>query len=183
MTAGITHRDLEHDADFYHLEFGYAFETSWSPLLLFQYDGVSGDEDPFDDRNEGFDTLFGERRFDFDPQGIYGAFVRGNLRTPGLRLILSPKPRWQTMLSYRKYELDEVRDAWAGVGLRDLTGQAGRSIGRQLEGSFTWAAIRDRLTVEAGFAHLTAGRFFRETSGAAFRGDPTYFYAVMTTTF
>jgi hypothetical protein len=111
------------------------------------------------------------------------ALVRGNLRTPGLRLTMNPRPSWQTMLSYRKYELDEARDAWQGVGLRDLTGQAGRSIGRQLEGSVTWAAIKDRLTVEAGFTQLKAGRFYRETSGASFRGDPTYNYAVLTTTF
>ena len=89
--AGITRRDLEHDADFYHLEFGYAFEASWSPVLLFQYDGASGDEDPFDGRNDGFDTLYGERRFDFAPQGIYGAFARGNLRTPGLASDLEPQ--------------------------------------------------------------------------------------------
>ena len=62
-------------------------------------------------------------------------------------------------------------------------GQAGRSIGRQLEGSFTWNAIPNRLTFESGFAQLTAGRFFRETAGAAFRGDPMYVYTMVTTTF
>jgi len=181
--AGVVRRDLDHDASFYHWEFGYAFDAGWSPVLLLQYDDASGDADPFDGVNGGFDTLFGERRFDFNPQGIYGAFVRGNLRTPGLRLTTNPKPRWQTMLSYRKYDLEEERDAWTGIGWRDLTGQAGSSVGRHLEGSFTWSAIKDRLTVEAGFAYLSAGRFFLETSGGAFRGNPSYFYAVMTTTF
>lgn len=181
--AGITRRDLDHDAEFYHWEIGYAWDVGWSPVLLLQFDSASGDEDPFDDRNEGFDTLFGERRFDFAPQGIWGAFARGNLQTPGLRLTAVPKPRWQMMVSYRKFELEEARDVWSGVGLRDLTGQAGRSIGRQLEGSFIWNAIRDRLTLETGFAHITAGRFFRETSGAAFRGDPTFFYTTLTTSF
>ena len=181
--AGVTRRNLDHDAQFYHWEVGYAFDAAWSPVLLLQFDSASGDEDPFDDRNEGFDTLFGERRFDFAPQGIWGAFARGNLHTPGLRLTMSPKPRWQTMLSYRSYELEAARDAWSGVGLRDLTGQAGSSIGRQLEGSFTWSALKDRLSVETGFAHIWAGRFFRETSGTNFRGDPTYFYLTLTTNF
>lgn len=181
--AGVTRRDLDHSALFYHWEVGYAFDAGWSPVLLLQFDSASGDEDPFDDRNEGFDTLFGERRFDFVPQGIWAAFARGNLKTPGLRLTSTPKPRWQTMLSYRNYELEAARDVWSGVGLRDLTGQAGRSIGRQLEGSVTWAAIKDRMSVEAGFAHIWAGSFFREVSGARFRGDPTYFYLTLTTNF
>lgn len=180
--AGATRRDLDHEAEFYHWEVGYAFDAAWSPVLLLQYDLASGDEDPFDDRNEGFDTLFGERRFDFAPQGIWGLFARGNLRTPGVRMTFAPKPRWQGMLSYRKFELDSATDAWSGLGLRDPTGQAGRSLGRQLEGSFTWAAIRDRLTVETGFAYLSAGRFMRETI-PAFRGDPSYVYTVLTTRF
>lgn len=127
--------------------------------------------------------MFGERRFDFAPQGIWGAFARGNLQTPGLRLTMSPKPRWQMMLSYRSYELEAARDAWSGVGLRDLADQAGRSIGRQLEGSFSWNALKDRLSVETGFAHVWAGKFFREVSGTNFRGDPTYFYLQLTMDF
>jgi len=181
--AGVTRRGLDHDAQFYHAEFGYAFASKLSPVLLMQYDRASGDRDPFDGRNEGYDTLFGERRFDFTPQGIYGVFARGNLRTPGIRLTFAPWQRWQTTFSYRKYELDSTRDAWSGVGLRDVTGQAGRSIGRQLEGIFTWTAIPNRLTFEAAFAKLKAGRFFRETEGAGFRGDPTFVYTMLTTTF
>jgi len=181
--GGVTRRGLDHDAQFYHAEFGYAFVSKLSPVLLMQYDRASGDRDPFDGRNEGYDTLFGERRFDFTPQGIYGVFARGNLRTPGVRLTFVPWKRWQTTFSYRKYELDSTRDAWSGVGLRDLTGQAGRSIGRQLEGIFTWNAIPNRLSFETAFAKLKAGRFFRETAGAGFRGDPTFVYTMVTTTF
>ncbi len=181
--GGITRRGLDHDAEFYHAEFGYAFSGKLSPVLLMQYDRASGDHDPFDNRNEGYDTLFGERRFDFNPQGIYGLFARGNVRTPGVRLTFVPWQHWQTTFSYRKYELDSTRDAWSGIGLRDLTGQAGRSIGRQLEGFFTWNAIANRLTLETGFARLQAGRFFRETTGAGFRGNPTFLYTQLTTNF
>ena len=181
--AGVTRRGLDHDAEFYHAELGYAFAGKRSPVLLVQYDRATGDRDPFDGRNEGYDTLFGERRFDFNPQGIYGLLARGNLRTPGVRLTFVPWQRWQTMFSYRKYELDSTRDAWSGIGLRDVTGQAGRSIGRQLEGTFTWNAIANRLNVEWGFAHLSAGRFFHTTAGAAFRGDPSFVYTQIITSF
>ena len=164
--------DLRHNARFLHFEVGYAFDAAWSPNLLFQYDRASGDESPSDDGNERFNTLFGDRRFDFGPTGIYGPFQRSNLETPGLRLTFTPNARWQGMLSYRSFRLAAERDAWVGVGLRDPSGQPGRSLGRQLEGSFTWAALPDRLSFEAGFAELRLGRFARQTAGAGFHGDP-----------
>jgi hypothetical protein len=181
--GSVTRRGLVHDAGFYHWEFGYTFASKLAPVVLLQYDRASGDKDPFDGRNETFDSLFGERRFDFVPQGLYTLFARSNLRTPGLRITFGPAPRLQAMFSYRSYSLDSVRDAWSGIGYRDVTGQAGRYVGRQLEGSFTWRAIPNRLTFESGFAQLTAGRFFHETAGAAFRGNPVYVYTMLTTTF
>lgn len=181
--AGVTRRNLVHDADFYHWEVGYTFASKLAPLLQLQYDRASGDRDPTDARDQAFDPLFGERRFDFVPQGIYVLIARSNLRTPGLRLTLVPHTRMQAMFSYRSFALDSARDVWSGIGFRDSTGQAGRSIGRQLESSFTWNAIPKRLTFEAGFAYLSAGRFFRDTAGAGFRGNPSYVYTMVTTTF
>jgi hypothetical protein len=181
--ANVVRRNLEHTAYYQHLEIGYGFEGAWKPTVLLQYDYGSGDRDPFDTDNEMFDPLFGERRFDFAPQGIYSAFARGNLETPGVRVTFSPAMRWQTMLSYRSLRLAAERDVWSGVGLRDLTGQAGSSIARQLEGTFAWDAIRGRMRVELGFAHMWMGRFPRQVLGADFRGDPTYLYTTITTTF
>ncbi len=148
-----------------------------------QYDRATGDENPTDTRIDRFNTLFGARRFDFGPTGIYGIAARSNIDSPGVRLTFRPAPRWQAMLAYRSLRLEAARDGWIGSGWRDTTGAAGDSIGRHLEGSFTWAAIPDRLSVETGFAHLWAGRFAEQTAGAAFRGDPQYFYAAVTTSF
>jgi hypothetical protein len=179
----VTRRGLVHDAEFLHWEFGYQFPSKLAPVVLLQYDRASGDKNPFDGRDETFDTLFGERRFDFVPQGLYSLFARSNLRTPGVRITFNSTPRLQTMFSYRSYELDAARDAWSGIGSRDVTGRAGDYVGRQLEGTFTWRAIPNRLTFESGFAQLTAGRFLRETAGAAFRGNPVFVYTMLTTTF
>jgi hypothetical protein len=181
--ANVVRRNLDHRAYFQHLEIGYSFEGSWKPTMLLQYDYGSGDRDPFDGDNEQFDPLFGERRFDFAPQGIYGAFARGNLETPGVRVTLSPSMRWQAMASYRSFRLAAERDVWTNVGLRDLSGQAGDSISRQLEGTLTWDAIRDRMRVEFGFAHMWMGRFPRQVLGTDFRGDPSYLYTTITTSF
>jgi hypothetical protein len=96
--------------------------------------------------------------------------------------MLKPRPRWQTMVAYRGFSLEAPRDQWVGAGWRDASGASGASLGRQLEASFTWAAIKDRLSVETGFAELRLGRFAQRT-GAAINGYPTYFYTAVTTTF
>jgi len=181
--GGVAERNLEQRAYFAHVEAGYGFRGAWQPTLLFQYDLASGDRDPNDASLERFFSLFGSRRFDFGPTGIYGPIARSNVETPGLRLTLVPQPRWQTMFSYRVLKLASARDQWVGSGWSDPTGQSGRSIGNQLEGSFTWAAIEHRLSIETGFALLEYGRFAREVQGAAPRGDPRYFYVAATTTF
>jgi hypothetical protein len=178
-----TLRLLDHDAYYAHAEIGYAFDVKWTPNLLLQYDTASGDDDPADARTERFNPLFGERRFDTGPTGIYGAFQRSNIASPGVRLTFSPAPRWRAMIAYRGYRLESARDAWVGAGWRDATGQSGRSLGRQLESSFTWTTIPDRLSIETGFAHAHSGRFVEQTAGAAFRGAPRYFYAAITTNF
>jgi hypothetical protein len=180
---GIVHSDLELNAYLLHLEAGYAFAAAWHPTLLAQFDYASGDKNPNDTTIERFAGLFGARRFDFGPTGIYGPIVRSNLSTPGLRLTFAPSPRMQTMFSYRWLNLADPHDQWIGSGWGDPTGQSGRAIGTQLEGSFAWTAIENRLSIEPGFAHLSLGSFARTVQGAALRGDPLYFYLAVTTTF
>jgi hypothetical protein len=183
VVGGIARNDLDHRASFLHFEIGYQFDAPGSPNLMLQYDRATGDKDPTDTDIDRFNTLFGARRFDFGPTGIYGIVARSNIDSPGVRLTFRPGPKWQAMLAYRSLRLEAARDAWIGSGWRDTSGAAGKSIGRHLEGSFSWQAIPDRLTVETGLAHLWAGGFAEQTAGAAFRGDPQYFYAALTTTF
>jgi hypothetical protein len=181
--GGVARTDLDHRASFLHVEIGYQFDAPGKPNLMFQYDRATGDEDPTDAHIERFNTLVGARRFDLGPTGIYGIVARSNIDSPGLRLTFQPASRWQAMLAYRSLRLEAARDGWIGSGWRDTSGAAGDHIGRHLEGSFTWAAIPDRLSVETGFSRLWAGRFAEQTAGAAFRGDPQYFYAAISTNF
>jgi hypothetical protein len=183
IVGGVPRFDLRHRAQFAHFEIGYAFEGPWATNVTFQYDRASGDEDPLDARNERFNTLFGDRRFDFGPTGIFGPFQRSNLETPGIRVIVAPTTRWQGMLSYRSLRLASSTDSWVGTELRDPSGGGGRSLAKQLEASATWTAIPERLTLEAGFAALKLGRFARETLGPAQRDEPLYWYATLTTRF
>lgn len=180
---GVAYSNLEQRAYLAHLEAGYGFRGKLQPTLLFQYDLASGDRDPNDFTIERFNTLFGIRRFEFGPTGIYGPISRANIDTPGVRLTLVPEPPWRTMFAYRWLHLSEARDEWVASGWRDPSGQSGRELGNQFEASFTWAAIEHRLSIETGFAAFDLGSFPRQVEGAAFRGDPRYFYFSATTTF
>ncbi|HEU4620502.1 MAG TPA: alginate export family protein [Gammaproteobacteria bacterium] len=180
--AGVSRTGLDHRAYLGHVELGYTFMARGKPDLMFQYDTSSGDRDPNDDRNERFDTLFGARRFDYGPTGIYGPFPRANLETSGVRLGFVPAPRWQSMVAYRAYRLQSARDAWTTTGLRDASGQSGDSLGRQAEAQFSWNAVEDRLGVEAGYAYFSKGRFVERTAPA--QSSPSnYFYAALTVSF
>lgn len=174
---------LEHDAYYAHAEIGRSFDVPWAPNLLLQYDTASGDKDPGDGRNERFNTLYGERRFDLGPTGIDGPFQRANLASLGIRLTFNPAPRWRAMFAYRDFELASSRDAWVGSGFRDPTGAAGTDLGRQLEGSFVWTAVPRRLSVETGFAHLQSGSFVHAVTATDFRGSPNYVYTALFTQF
>jgi hypothetical protein len=181
-SAGVSRSDLDHDAYFGHFEVGYTFTAPAKPDLMFQYDTSSGDRDPNDDRNERFDTLYGARRFDYGPTGIYGPFSRANLESSGLRLTFNPAPRWDAMFFYRSYRLQSATDAWTTTGLRDVTGQSGDSLGRQLETRFRWDAVKNRLGVEAGYAYFSKGSFVERTD-AEVAAASNYFYSAVTVSF
>jgi hypothetical protein len=183
VAADLERTDLEHRAHFLHFEVGYELALPGSPNVVFQYDLASGDEDPDDDRNERFDTLFGDRSFELGPTGLYGSIARANLRSPGLRVTFRPQPRFRCVFSYRRVSLDEPRDEWAGSDYRDPSGASGRSVGRHLEASFSWNAIDDRLQVDAGIARLASGSFPARVAGPAFNGNPRYVYLGATTSF
>lgn len=180
---GVAYSNLAMRAYFAHAEVGYGFARPWRPTLLLQYDVASGDHDPNDTSIERFNTLFGIRRGDFGPTGIFGPFWRANIDSPGVRLTFVPQPRWQAMFSYRRFQLDQARDQWVGSGWSDPTGRSGRALGTQLESTFIWTAIEHRLSIETGFALVASGSYPHQVEGAAFRGDPHYFYLTATTTF
>jgi hypothetical protein len=181
--AGVARSDLAHRASLLHLDLGYSFDHRWAPILSVNYDYASGDKSPTDLRNERFNTLFGDRRFEYGPTNIYGLVPRSNIDAPSVRLTLRPTAKWQAMLAYRVFRLAEARDGWVGSGWRDASGAAGRSVGQHLEGSATLSAIPDRLSIELGFARLGAERFAEQTAATAFRGDPRYFYLATNVTF
>lgn len=168
--------DLDHRAFFVHAQVGRTLRAPWRPRLIAQYDYASGDSDPNDGENNRFDTLFGARRWEFGPTGIYGPFARANLNTPGVRVQVKPTRRVSAFFAYRLYWLASATDAWTTSGLRDPTGGSGKFLGHQVEARFRFNVLPKNLRFEVGAAHLIRGRFATDVTGA--RDDPaTLVYA------
>tara|TARA_B100001123_G_scaffold252761_1_gene282047 strand:- start:532 stop:1887 length:1356 start_codon:yes stop_codon:yes gene_type:complete len=172
--------NLTHNAHFQHGTIGYQFSTAWQPRIAFQYDFASGDDNPDDQQFGRFDTLFGARRFELNPTGIYGPFVRSNLHTPGLHLSANPNNDFRMSVFYRAFWLAESRDAWVGPMLQDPTGKAGRFLGNQVEIVAIWQLLPS-LNAEIGYAHFYKGSFIDNIFGSfAPVADSDFFYAAWT---
>jgi hypothetical protein len=174
-TAVNDGNNLSHKAWYEHADVGYTFDMPWAPRFALQYDYASGDKNPNDNKDGRFDTLYGARRFEFGPTGIYGAFARSNINSPGYRISIFPRRDLQAFLSHRVYLLAEARDSWTTAGLRDKTGQSGDYIGHQLELSARYD-FNSSLNFETGWAHLFKGRFAKIAPNAPDVKDVDYFY-------
>ena len=168
--------DLDHLAVFAHLSLGYTGDAVWRPRIVLQYDYASGDADPEDGANGRFDPLFGARRFELGPTGLYGALARSNLNAPGARAEVRPHEMVDGFVAYRGVWLAQRRDAWTTSGLRDVSGSSGAFVGHQLEASIRWRPLVGNVTIDVGGATLVRGRFAKTAPNAGRGGDPAYVY-------
>lgn len=176
-------RDLDHFAFMGHAEVGYTFDAAGAPRVAALYDHASGDDNPADGDSNRFDTLFGARRFEHGPTGIYGSFARSNIQSPGLRLTVRPAKSVEAMTTYRPYWLASDTDAWTAGGVRDNSGNSGSFIGQQLEARLIWDALPGNVRIEAGGAYLFAGDFAKNAPNANGQGDTAYGYMSLGLTF
>lgn len=157
--------DLNHLAVFLHASIGHTFNGAWQPRIVLQYDYASGDKDPFDESNGRFETLFGARRFEFGPTGIYGAFGRGNIRSLGVRAELQASKHVNGLFAYRPAWLAQERDRWMMTQMSSTPGETGTFLGHQVEVRVRWGILPGNLTFEVGFAHLWGGEVAFNTAG------------------
>lgn len=174
-TAATGRIDQQHLAWLQHVDAGYTFEIPWSPRLGLEYDYTSGDDNPNDGKDQRFDTLYGARRFEFGPTGIYGAFARTNLNTPGIRLSVAPRSDMQLGLSHRAFWIASATDSWGSNGLQDKSGKSGNYVGQQLELTARYD-VNSSLNLETGWTHLFKGEFVQHAPAAPNDQDVDYFY-------
>lgn len=165
----------DHEAWFVHASLGYAFDAPWKPAVQVAYDYASGDRSNTDGKNNRFDTLYGARRWEYGPTGLWGAVSRANLDSPELRLLLQPASDVNFMVAVRGVWLAEERDAWTAGGLRDATGASGTHVGEQIEARIRWDVLPKSFDIEVGFATLLEGSFQDRASGGQGE-DATYGY-------
>lgn len=178
-TSASSTSEKDHLAGFVHGTLGYTFDAPATPRLAFQLDWASGDSSPNDGNNERFDTLFGARRFEFGPTGIYGPFARANLITPGLRAEIKPSDSVTAFAMARSFWLASKTDGWTTSGVVDPRGSSGDHIGTQIEFRVRWRIVPETVLLEAGYAHLFTGEFIdtNSTSSTSNRqGDSDYVY-------
>ncbi len=159
---------------FEHIQAGYTFDLPWDPRLLLQYDYASGGTE--NGTSHSFDTLFGARRWEYGPTGIFGPFSRNNINSPGTRLFVVPQRDLTTFLAYRAWWMADDKAAWQPAGLVDPTGQSGDFLGQTVEFATRWDAY-DNLALEAGWTSLIKGDFAKNAPGAPLdHSNVNYFY-------
>lgn len=169
-------KNLSQQAWFQHVQAGYTFDLPWTPRVLAMYDWASGDGNSNDGSSHRFDTLYGTRRGEFGPTGSFGALARGNINTPGYRLLVNPRSDVSAFVGHRLVWLANRKDEWVGTGLKDATGKSGDFVGHLIEASARWD-VNTNLALETGWAHLVKGRFAQTAPKAPVdQQDVDYFY-------
>jgi len=166
---------LDQSAFATHAELGYTFDLPWSPQVAAQYDYASGTGNPGGDDNHTFVPLFGARRFDLMPTGIFGPFVRSNISSPGLRIGLVPLPDLRVDLKLRYWQLAEAEGAFVGGGVQDPTGDAGRSLGTDLELRLRWDPT-PWLGVALGYDYWFKGSYLDAAPNVSSTDNSNYLY-------
>lgn len=151
-------------ASFVHADIGYSFAGPWKPRLSAELDWASGDR--AGGRYGRFDTLFGMRRADLAPAGLYNAVARTNIVTPGVRLEVVPSKGLDLFAVYRPMWLAANEDSFSTTGVRDVTGQSGSFAGHQIEARLRYWLIPSRLRFEYDGLLLAKKRFLREAPNA-----------------
>lgn len=169
------------EAWFVHADAGYTFPGPARLRLSVKYDHASGDGRGRTFRR--FDTLFGMRRADLAPAGIYSAIGRTNLVTPGIRAEAAPGKRLDAFAVYRAMWLADRKDAFSTTGVRDASGRSGRFAGHQVEVRLRYWLVPGFLRAEVNGVWLAKGRFLRTAPNAPATGDTHYLATGVTATF
>jgi hypothetical protein len=168
-------------ASFVRAGFGYAFANKPRLRLSFAYDHASGDGPG--GHYARFDSLFGSRRSDLAPAGIYAEIGRTNISSPEVRAEIAPGKRFDAFIGYRAFWLAEPSDAFSTTGVRDASGRSGSFAGHQVDTRLRYWLVRGFLRGEVDAVWLAKGRFLSTAPNAPHTGDTHYISTGLIATF
>lgn len=180
--TAASNRTLDHVAGYARGALGYTYDMAWQPTVELSWDYASGDQNPNDNTNNRFDTLFGARRWDYGPTGVYGAVARANINSPEIKLVLKTGQTTELTFGVRGVWLASERDTWTTANLRDSSGRSGHHVGQQYEVRFRWDFVPKSVNFDLGACYLAEGSFQDRASGNQGR-DVTMAYAQCVWTF
>lgn len=163
---------------FLHADAGYSFGPS---RLSVEFDVASGDKGG--GGNNRFDTLFGMRRAELAPAGLYNAIGRANILTPAIRFESVTSKRFDWFADYRLMWLASRTDGFSTTGVRDTSGNSGRFAGHQIEARARYWLIPKTLRAEANGVLLFKGRFLDTAPNAPQNGNTRYLSLNLTASF
>ncbi len=136
-------------------ELGYTIAHPWKPRLSLFYGHATGDRDPNDGTDNRFERFFGFSR----PWSANDYIVYENIRTPKLRMELTPHKNLRIDFGYSWYWLDSATDRFAGASNTiDATGASGTNLGHEFDIRARWQ-ITPKLEAILGYAHFIPGTF------------------------
>lgn len=177
-SAAATAPELDVRAWFVHADLGYTLSAGWKPHINIEYDYASGDGPGA--KYSRFDTLFGARRSELAPSGIYGAIGRANIETLGLRLEGAPTSRLDVLLTYKVLWAANSHDSFSTTGIRDASGASGSFAGQQIDARLRYWLLPKRLRAELTSVTLLRGGLLRDAPNASPHGDTHYAAAAVT---
>lgn len=180
-SIAATAASLDVEAWFVHADAGYTFAHPWKPRISLEYDRASGDGTG--SKYTRFDTLFGMRRADLAPAGIYAALGRTNIETIGIRGEIAPSARLDAFLSGRTLWAASKTDSFSSTGIRDASGRSGRFAGHQVEGRIRYWLVPKLLRAELNAAWLLRRGLLRDAPNANSHGDSRYVSFALTALF
>jgi hypothetical protein len=152
------------DAGFLHADLGYRWPGAAEFRLSAEFDHATGDGPGR--RFRRFDTLFGMRRAELGPAGLYNVIGRTNISTIGLRGEGRAGRRTTAMMTARALWAASATDSFSTTGVRDPSGQSGRFAGYQAEGRIGHAILPGRVQAELNGALLLRRGLLRTAPNA-----------------
>ncbi|NKJ00479.1 alginate export family protein [Novosphingobium sp. SG707] len=162
---------LTASATFVRAHLGYSWAGKWKPHVLAEFDRASGDGTS--GTYGRFDTLFGFRRGDLAPSGLYNAIGRANILSPGLRIEVAPSARVDAFIGWRGMWLADSHDSFSTTNVRDATGRSGSFAGHQFDTRLRYWIRPKRLRFEFDGVYLARGSFMENAPNGR-RGDTRY---------